>query len=229
MYNKALAILSSAVFSLALSAAASATTITYDSTPDGNGVPMSQVSGATTIDFESGRCGGYADCSGNYSILTRDMPNHHAAPDIGQGKDMTHYLTVPGAFTNRSGNYSATFQLGTQANYFGLMWGSIDRQNKIEFLLDGHVVDSFTGSEVAQLVDGPFGSRSDPNDNTYVNFFGLSTFDAIRLDTPQYAFESDNHAFAMLGVPEPSGLALFALASLGLLAAAVRRRHSGSI
>ena len=64
--------------------------------------------------------------------------------------------------------------------------------------------------------------------NRYVNFFftGGNLFDRIVLTSTNYAFESDNHAFANIkkSVPEPGTMARFGLGLMGLGAAARRRR-----
>ena len=93
---------------------------------------------------------------------------------------------------------AAEFSLGTSANYFGLLWGSIDDYNTLEFLLDGAVVDSYVGLDITDPADG---NQSSPGTHTYVNFFGLPEFNGIRMTRSQYAFESDNHASARAAAP----------------------------
>ncbi|MES1926516.1 PEP-CTERM sorting domain-containing protein [Salinisphaera sp. T31B1] len=211
---------------LAIAGAASAATITYDATPDANGVPMSSVAGATTVDFNSG-CG-YASCSGNYAIVSGSASGLYAAPFVpaSGSADSTPYLTVPQNLSQSP--VSATFSLGTTADYFGLYWGSIDDYNSIAFLLNGTEVASFLGTDIMPPADG---NQTAANTNMYVNFFSLPTFDSITLTSTQYAFESDNHAFALLGgsqdVPEPGSLALFGIGAAGLLWGLRKRRVNG--
>ncbi len=175
---------------------------------------ISGVAGVTTIDFNSG-CG-YATCSGNYQIVTGSVSGRYAQPAGTSGP----YLTVPNPVA--SGN--ALFSLGTQADYFGLFWGSIDDYNSISFYNSGSLVGTFSGTAVVGSADDN-GNQTSLRSNRYINFMfgGGETFDAVRLTSTNYAFESDNHAYRAVSVPEPGTLALFGLGLMGMAFAARRR------
>lgn len=171
--------------------------------------------GLTTIDFSSGCT--YASCSGDFQIVSGSVSGQYAQPANTTGP----YLTVP----NPVSNGSATFGLGTQADYFGMYWGSIDDYNTISFFNGGSLVGSFTGSDLPPpaLDDG---NQTSWRSNMFVSFlfFGGETFDSIRLTSTNFAFETDNHTFRAVSVPEPGTLALLGMGLIGVAAARRRRK-----
>ncbi|RJS94832.1 PEP-CTERM sorting domain-containing protein [Salinisphaera sp. Q1T1-3] len=212
-----------AAMALCLSVSAGATTIGYDNAMDANGVAKSAVTGVTTVDFNHG-CG-YARCTGNYAIRTGRVANAYSAPRLDDaGPNETPFLSAPA--TIFADSTASTYTLGQTANYFGLLWGSIDPFNVISFLDNGRIVARYTGGSLTES------SRSSDHplaigDSAYVNFFDLPAYDSIRLTSPETAFETDNHAYGTVNtasdVPEPGALGLFAFALVGL-GALVRRR-----
>lgn len=185
-------------------------------TTEAGGVTTTSVSGATVEDFNDGTCGTYNTCSGDFQIVSGSVSGQYAQP----ANTTSDFLSVPASGSSGT----AMLTLGTAANYFGLYWGSIDGYNTLSFLLGGTEIASFTGTEIAPFIPGVAnGNQVSYDSNRYFNFFfGNQQFDAVKLDSQGYAFETDNHAFA--NVPEPGTLALLALGLTGLVVARRRKQ-----
>jgi len=174
-----------------------------------------QVQGATTYDFDTGAKP--ATYSGEGWVLPESVSGMAAAP----AGDSTPYLSV--AFPHSSGLETFTAAAGQDYNYFGLYWGSIDDYNWLSFYDGNTLLGTITGNDVIQA-GTQLGDQTAAGSNRYVNFFlNDMSFNRIVFGTSAYAFESDNHAFAKVSVPEPGMLAL-AFAAMGGLFLMRRRR-----
>ena len=179
------------------------------------GVYTTSVAGATTIDFNGGSCGTYAQCNAGSAIagsaiVTGSAPGQYASP-----YGITNaYLTVS--------HSSVTLALNDTYDYYGLYWGSVDTYNYLSFYLGEDLVHTFGGAGLPPLLAN--GDQAASASNRYVNFLFTdgARFDRVLVGSTGIAFESDNHAFAKtVSVPEPGTLALLAV---GLLGIGFRRR-----
>ncbi|MHC5861845.1 Npun_F0296 family exosortase-dependent surface protein [Nostoc sp.] len=177
----------------------------------GSGI-SSTISGATTIDFNNGLpttgIATYSSASGTPTLVTGSLSNQYATP----AGDTTPYLTISPESSGVKGDTGAvTINFAKALDYFGLDWGSVDVGNSIAFYNGSTLLNTFTGSDVPGTTHS--GNQTSANDNVFVNFFadGGLTFDKVVLSSSVVAFESDNHAYRLASVPEPTSM-------LGLLA-----------
>jgi len=145
--------------------------------------------------------------------------------DPNDGADATTYITS-GCNGGGCPNASATLTFTGEEQYFGLLWGSVDTYNTLQFFDGATLVGTVTGSTVTASANGDRGV----NGTYYVNITSPVQFNTVVFTSSQYAFEFDNVAFNptippnIPGTPLPGALALFA-GGLGLLGFTGLRRN----
>lgn len=132
------------------------------------------------------------------------------------GADTTQYLTT--------GIGSAILALPGLKLYFGLLWGSVDAYNSLEFFNGATSVGTVTGADVTASADGDQGI----NGTYYVNILSDMMFDSVVASSTSYAFEFDNVSYNAVappnGVPEPLSLGLLGIGLLAMGGLAKRRK-----
>lgn len=138
------------------------------------------------------------------------LSNNNGMPfgDPNNGADMTTYLTAGGL----SGSY-AKLVFPTAEKYMGLLWGSVDTFNTLDFYdASNSLIGSITGSQVTPAATGDQGV----NGTFYVNINSNVAFSYVMARSSTHAFEFDNVAFDVrpVGVPEPGVWGMFLLGLL---------------
>jgi hypothetical protein len=175
----------------------------------------SSIAGVSTVDFDGSNCAGYASCTGDFALVAGSVSGKYAQP-FGT---LSTFLSVPNPSDT---THTAVMNLGLDADYFGLFWGSIDTYNVISFFSGDTQVASFSGSDLPSL--NANGDQTEWSSNRYINFdFGPASFNTVKFISTGFAFESDNHAYRNASVPEPMNMALMGLGLFGLL---IARRFS---
>lgn len=134
--------------------------------------------------------------------------------DQANGVNETQYLTA--GSTGAAAGAQIELILPFSAQYFGILWGSIDDYNTLKFYDGATLVGTVTGADVTATPTGNQG----PDGTRYVNITSTLSFDRVVATSSQFAFEFDNVALAQ-NIPAPAALAVFGLGLLGL--GAVRR------
>lgn len=226
------------VSALALGAAMTAAVATTPETANAALMVQATVGGAPTgvsyVSFDSlslGNAGGVSNgitvsYTGTGRTVQGAASGLYAAPFLsnsngvpfgiaGNGADPTRYLST--------GIGSVVMVLPGDMKYFGLLWGSVDNYNTLEFWNDGVLIGSLTGTDIWAGANGDQGA----NGTFYVNVNSTQVFDKVVAKSSQYAFELDNVAYnTQSTVPEPATWTLLIAALLSLSWMVRRRRAS---
>jgi hypothetical protein len=130
------------------------------------------------------------------------------------GPDLTPYLST--GSTNALSGAMITIKFPVEQTYMGMLWGSVDNYNTLQFYLGGALQATFTGANITPTATGDQGA----NGTFYVNFTG-GPFDELRAISSEKAFEFDN--IALQSVPD-GGTTLMLLGGALVGLGALRRK-----
>ncbi len=180
-----------------------------------------------TVNFNSGTsansCGAtYYEASSmapasSSHFRTGNVANEYASP----AGDTTTFFTV-----GSTDGSPVTIVLSKPANYFGFYAGSLDTFNMVQFFMGTTLVDQFDGAAINAVAFPSSATDGNQAQANYIDYFPSGFYDRIVYSSSGNAFETDNHAFGVTGVPEPGAISLLGLGALALVAGR-RRRTKG--
>ncbi len=151
----------------------------------------------------------------------------YAAPYISGGNGAPFGdATISGADTTpyiSTGLGKARLGFPGAEKYLGMLWGSVDAFNSLEFFMGAMSVGIVSGTDIFVAAAGDQGV----NGTFYANIVSSLSFDSVVASSSQYAFEFDNVAYNPTDpskVPEPFSIGLLGIGMLGL---GVARRNKG--
>ena len=231
MKGKGILLASMALGALALGALPAQAALTIVST--NGGAPSA---GITRINFDDPLPAGVTmSLTPDAAIVNGSLGGVYAAPflsgnnglgfgaggtDQPNGQDATKYVTT--GSTGAVAGAKVTLDFTVAQKYLGLLWGSVDNYNTMEFFFGGSSVGTIVGTQVWGAANGDQGAAG----TFYVNINSDTAFDRVVFSSSQYAFEFDNVAFGereINVVPIPAAAWLLASGLLGLFGLARRR------
>ncbi|NDC41006.1 MAG: hypothetical protein EBZ77_05570 [Chitinophagia bacterium] len=144
--------------------------------------------------------------AGSFTLTSHSHIVQGSAPTYAKPyQDNTRYASI-------NTNGSITFNLSHNMHYMGLLWGSVDTYNALDFYRNGVLLGSVTGAQIiaaAGLIAGNQGAFG----TVYTNITSEWMFNKVVARSSNIAFEFDDVRFST--VPLPAALPMFASLVLG--------------
>jgi len=227
-------ITSAFLLSLAAAQMASATSVSYSSAGSalnganymnfdnknsdfvGGGLSGVSITFVTDAQYYDGNLGLQSGISAPPFAVLPNNAVHFLTPSV--SPDNSFYISSGSYGTKPGAKVSMTFAPNNNYNYFGLLWGSVDSYNTIEFYSGANLVYFLKGSSLT-----PNSGFQGAGGSAYVNITDLPSFDQVVVKSSQYAFEFDNVAYG--NVPD-GGTTMIMLGGVLCGIGAIRRRLS---
>jgi hypothetical protein len=167
--------------------------------------------------------------TGDAAAVRGNRSGRYAAPFVSgnngfvfgnaNGPDTSTYLST--------GVGTVGLQFDRLQRYFGLLWGSVDGYNSLEFYSGNTSVGTIGGRDVLAAPNGDQGVRG----TLYVNIESTLAFDRVVARSGGYAFEFDNISYGnpprrtvtTANVPAPNAASFI---GIGILATAIVARRA---
>ncbi|MEH2224910.1 Npun_F0296 family exosortase-dependent surface protein [Nostoc sp.] len=196
-----------------------------------NSGPFSSYADAKTVTFDDGTAhdpNGFVTYSNITSNIVQGSVSSQYASPYG---DNTKFLTIAPVGSNVAGDSGlVNIKFKEAVNYFGFYAGSLDDYNFVDIYKGDQLLKTFSGADVPTAIAN--GSWTSSEANMFINLVGDTgeSFDRVVMRSNGVAFETDNHAYRLASVPEPSGmLGVLAIGACGMMSLFKRSQHKATV
>ncbi|MEH1815149.1 MAG: PEP-CTERM sorting domain-containing protein [Nostoc sp.] len=196
-----------------------------------NSGPFSSYADAKTVTFDDGTANdpnGFVTYSNITSNIVQGSVSSQYASPYG---DNTKFLTIAPVGSNVAGDSGlVNIKFKEAVNYFGFYAGSLDSYNFVDIYKGDQKLKTFSGADVPTAIAN--GSWTSTEANMFINLVADTgeTFDRVVMRSDGVAFETDNHAYRLASVPEPSAmLGVLAIGACGMMSVFKRSQHKAIV
>ncbi|MDZ8064682.1 MAG: PEP-CTERM sorting domain-containing protein [Nostoc sp. DedQUE08] len=196
-----------------------------------NSGPFSSYADAKTVTFDDGTANdpnGFVTYSNITSNIVQGSVSSQYASPYG---DNTKFLTIAPVGSNVAGDSGlVNIKFKEAVNYFGFYAGSLDDYNFVDIYKGDQLLKTFSGADVPTAIAN--GSWTSSQANMFINLVGDTgeSFDRVVMRSNGVAFETDNHAYRLASVPEPSAmLGVLAIGACGMMSVFKRSQHKAIV
>ncbi|MEH2229227.1 MAG: PEP-CTERM sorting domain-containing protein [Nostoc sp.] len=196
-----------------------------------NSGPFSSYADAKTVTFDDGTANdpnGFVTYSNITSNIVQGSVSSQYASPYG---DNTKFLTIAPVGSNVAGDSGlVNIKFKEAVNYFGFYAGSLDDYNFVDIYKGNQLLKTFSGADVPTAIAN--GSWTSSEANMFINLVADTgeSFDRVVMRSNGVAFETDNHAYRLASVPEPSAmLGVVAIGACGMMSLFKRSQQKATV